>query len=49
MGTHYVKNRYLDASALVKVFYGEQGSGVIRDYYYSNSGLCATSLCLTEA
>jgi predicted nucleic acid-binding protein len=49
MGTHYVKVRYLDASAIVKVFFDEQGSDVIREYYYSNAGCCATSLCLTEA
>ena len=49
MGTHHVKVRYLDASAIVKIFIDEDGSAPVRDLYYSSSGFCATSLCLTEA
>lgn len=49
MNTHYVKVRYLDASAIVKIFFQEDGSDLIRDYYYSNAGFFSTSLCLTEA
>jgi predicted nucleic acid-binding protein len=49
MGVQHVKVRYLDASAIVKLFFREAGSDVMKDHYHSQSGFCTTSLCLTEA
>jgi len=46
---YYIKQRYLDASALVKIFYEEVGSTRIRNFFYSEVHFSATSICITEA
>jgi predicted nucleic acid-binding protein len=45
----YIKTRYLDASALVKLVIDEQDCAPLRSFFQSNSHFCSTSLCLAEA
>jgi predicted nucleic acid-binding protein len=43
-----IRTAYLDASAIVKLLVNEDGSAVVRDYFYKNSVFAATSLCFAE-
>jgi len=45
----YIKQRYLDASALVKIFYKEDGSARMRKFFGAEVHFCATSICVIEA
>ena len=45
----WAKTRYLDSSAIVKIFIDEGDSLPIRNFYNSNCNFCATSLCVFEA
>jgi predicted nucleic acid-binding protein len=47
--TDWVKTRYLDASALVKLVIDEGDHEPVRTFFLSNSHFCATSICLAEA
>ena len=44
-----IRNHYLDACAIVKLFVDEEGSTTLRTYFESESGFYATSLCFSEA
>jgi predicted nucleic acid-binding protein len=39
---------YFDASALVKVYTDEDGSGVVRKFFYSEPNKCTTLICYFE-
>jgi predicted nucleic acid-binding protein len=45
----WCKVKYLDASALVKLYVNENGSQTLRDFFYSNTNFRTTWLCLAEA
>ena len=45
----WVKVRYLDASALVKLVVDEGDHDYVRQFYHSTTNFAATSLCLAEA
>lgn len=45
----WAKCRYLDASAIVKIFFDEGDSLPIRSFYNTNCNFCATSFCVFEA
>lgn len=49
MPDQWVKTRYLDASALVKLVINEVDHAPVRLFFQSNVNFCATSLCLAEA
>ena len=49
MASEGVKIKYLDASALVKLYINEKGSQNLREFYYSNTNFRTTWLCLAEA
>lgn len=49
MNSHAVKARYLDASAIVKIYSDEDGSDRIREFFYNAVSFCSTSLCIMEA
>jgi predicted nucleic acid-binding protein len=44
-----IKVKYLDASALVKLYVNENGSQQIREFFNSNTNFFTTWLCLAEA
>ena len=44
-----LKIKYLDASALVKLYVNENGSQQLRDFFYSDTNFRTTWLCLAEA
>jgi predicted nucleic acid-binding protein len=44
-----IKIKYLDASALVKLYIEENGSKQLQDFFYSNTNFRTTWLCLAEA
>jgi predicted nucleic acid-binding protein len=47
--SNWCKVKYLDASALVKLYIDEDGSQQLRDYFYSNKANFRTTwLCLAE-
>jgi predicted nucleic acid-binding protein len=48
MTTKYVKARYLDASAIIKIYIDESGSDVVREYFRT-ALFTTTSLCVMEA
>lgn len=48
-GDNWVKVRYLDASALVKLVVAEADSNPVRQFFNANTNFCATSLCSAEA
>ena len=48
-GVQWVKTRYLDASALVKIVIDEGDCQPLREFFNSNTNFCATSFCLAEA
>jgi predicted nucleic acid-binding protein len=43
------KIKYLDASALVKLYVNENGSHQLRNFFYSDTNFRTTWLCLAEA
>ena len=49
MSSRAVKARYLDASAIVKIYADEDGSSRVRELFYSAVSFCSTSLCIMEA
>lgn len=49
MPDQWVKTRYLDTSALVKLVIDEGDHEMVRSFFRSNTNFCATSLCLAEA
>lgn len=49
MPSRAVKARYLDASAIVKIYTDEDGSSKVRELFYSAVSFCSTSLCVIEA
>lgn len=44
-----VKTKYLDTSALVKLFLDEEGSDNFRDYYNNHVNFCCTDMTFYEA
>jgi predicted nucleic acid-binding protein len=44
-----IKVKYLDASALVKLYVNESGSQQVREFVYSNTNFRTTWICLAEA
>ena len=44
-----LKVKYLDASALVKLYIDEIGSHKLREFFYANTNFHTTWLCLAEA
>ena len=44
-----IKVKYLDAVALVKLVVDEGDCQPLREFYYSHTSFCTTSLCLAEA
>ena len=46
--TTWAKARYLDASALVKIFVDEDHSDRVRDFFRTRSSIAATSICIAE-
>ena len=49
MADRDIRMRYLDASALVKLYVDEGDSKPIRDFFTNRVHFCATSVCLVEA
>jgi predicted nucleic acid-binding protein len=49
MSYNSIKMRYLDASALVKLYVDEGDSKPICDFFVNRVHFCATSVCLVEA
>jgi predicted nucleic acid-binding protein len=49
MTDQHIKMRYLDASALVKLYVDEGDSKPIRAFFVNRVHFCATSVCLVEA
>jgi predicted nucleic acid-binding protein len=49
MAGHDIRMRYLDASALVKLYVDEGDSKQIRDFFTNRIHFCTTSVCLVEA
>jgi uncharacterized protein with PIN domain len=44
-----IKVKYLDASALVKLYLDEEGSNYFRDYFYKNTNICTVQMTFYEA
>ena len=44
-----IKVKYLDASALVKLYLDEEGSNYFRDYFYKNTNFCTVQMTFYEA
>jgi predicted nucleic acid-binding protein len=44
-----IKIKYLDASALVKLYVNESGSKGLQEFFYSDTNFYTTWLCLAEA
>ncbi|ALQ50270.1 PIN domain-containing protein [Nitrosomonas ureae] len=49
MSDHWAKHHYLDASALVKVIVDEEDHEPVRSFFFANTNLGSTSLCVMEA
>jgi predicted nucleic acid-binding protein len=44
-----IKIKYLDASAIVKLYLEEDGSSYFRDYFYNHTNFCTVSITFYEA
>jgi len=49
MNRRAAKAKYLDASAIVKIYSNEGGSDEVQKFFRSAAGFCSTSLCVMEA